>query len=105
MRIIMLLLIMKDEKHFTQVQFFLKIRFKILEKLFFFLKISLHFFVEDVKPFYLIFELFFTSNNEGGVDFFLLALQTDGRIDGQTDRRTDLRFFLKSPRHTDSNGI
>ena len=46
---------------------------------------------------------------------FLLALQTDRRTDrrtdGQTDRQTDRRTdgrtytFLKSPRHTDYNGI
>ena len=37
---------------------------------------------------------FSTVNNEG-VGFFLLELQTDGRI----------YTFFKSPRHTDYNGI
>ena len=36
----------------------------------------------------------------------MLALQTDRRTDGQTDGRTDgPTLFLKSPRHTDSNGM
>ena len=40
-----------------QVQNFSKIRSKIVEKCFF--KVSLHFLVEDGKPFHLICELFF----------------------------------------------
>ena len=51
-----------------QVQNFSKIRSKIFEK--YFLKISLHFLVDDGKLFHLICELFSTVNNEGGVGFF-----------------------------------
>ena len=79
MRIIILLLIMKEEQAFLRK--YLIIRKFALK----FLKISLHFLVEDGKPFHLICELFSTDNNEGGVGF-LLALQTD--------IRTNLPFFL-----------
>ena len=82
---------------YLHVQNFLKIWFKIFEK--YFLKVTLHFLVEDGKPTHLLCELVSTVNYEGGVGFFLLALQTNRRTDGRT------YTFLKSLRHTDSNGI
>ena len=36
---------------------------------------------------------------------FLALQRTDGRIDGETNGRTDLHFFFKSSRHTVSNDI
>ena len=53
-----------------------------------FLKISLHFLVEDDQPFHLICELFFYCQ-QWRSSFFLFALQTDS----QTDERTVVHFF------------
>ena len=58
MRIVILLLIMKEEQaFFMQIRNFSKIQSKIFEIIF--LKISLHFLVEEAKPFHLICELSF----------------------------------------------
>ena len=58
MRIIILLLIMKEEQAFLcKYVIFRKFSLKFLKIIF--LKISLHFLVENVKPFHLICELLF----------------------------------------------
>ena len=58
MRIIILRLIMKEEHAFLcKYLIFRKFALKFLKNIF--LKISSHFFVEDVKPFHLICKLFF----------------------------------------------
>ena len=71
-----------------QVPNFSKIRSKTFQT--YFLKISLHFLVEDGKPYHLICELFSTVNNEEGVGFLLVLLTNGG---------TDLRFFEIASSH------
>ena len=78
-----------------QIPNFSKIGTKIFEK--HFLKISLHFLVEDGKPFLVICELLFYCQQRRRSRLFVSI------TNGQTDGRT--YTFLKSPRLTDSNGI
>ena len=93
---------MKEEPaFFMQISNFSKIQSKIFE--IFFLNIATFSYRRSQTLSSDMRIIFLLSIMKEEQAFFLLALQTDRQTDARTDGRT--YTFLKSPRHTDSNGI